>query len=66
MGRLHVSLKMATTKEAKKAMIFELTARGFSIGVMDEWFAVAHEWIVKGFDDLTTTTIQESIWNKKC
>jgi hypothetical protein len=65
MGRLHVSLKMATTKEAKKIMVFELTARGFSNGPMDDWFAVAHEWIVRGFADLTTDSIQKAIWQRK-
>ena len=65
MGRLHVSLKMGLAKEAKKIMVFELTARGFSNESMDDWFAVAHEWIVRGFADLTTDSIQNAIWKQK-
>jgi uncharacterized protein (TIGR04255 family) len=65
MGRVHVSLKTALTKEAKKIMVFELTVRGFSKGPMDEWFSLAHEWIVKGFADLTTDRIQKELWHQK-
>lgn len=65
MGRLHVSLKMAVTKESKKVMVLDLTARGFISELMDDWFAVAHEWIVRGFTDLTTDKIQKEIWQKK-
>ena len=65
MGRLHTALKMASTKEGKRFMLFELTARGFGDVSMDEWFATGREWIVRGFTDLTTDSIQKAIWKRK-
>jgi len=64
-GRLHVLLRLAVSKELGQIIIFELTARGFTPGNMNEWFDIAHEWIVKGFSDLTSSTIQTSIWKRK-
>jgi uncharacterized protein (TIGR04255 family) len=65
-GRLHVSMRLAVSRESKdQLIILDLTARGFVAGQMDAWFAMAHEWIVKGFSDLTDESIQESIWKKK-
>ena len=65
-GRLHVSMRLAVSRESKdQLIIFDLTARGFAVDEMDTWFAMAHEWIVKGFSDLTDESIQDSIWKKK-
>jgi hypothetical protein len=30
-----------------------------------EWFDTAHEWIVRGFADLTTDRIQTKVWRKE-
>ena len=65
-GRLHASLRLAVSRESKdRIMILDLTARGFIPNKMDSWFDTAHEWIVKGFADLTGPSIQNSIWKKK-
>ena len=65
-GRLHALLRLAVNKESKdQIMIFELTARGFSSENMSDWFDMAHEWIVRGFSDLTNDTIQKTIWKRK-
>ncbi len=65
-GRLHVSLRLAVSRETKdRVMILDLTARGFIPNKMDSWFDMAHEWIVKGFADLTAQPIQKSVWKKK-
>ena len=31
---------------------------------MWNWFDLAHEWIVRGFADLTTEKIQQNIWRR--
>jgi uncharacterized protein (TIGR04255 family) len=65
-GRLHVSVRLAVSRESKdQLMIMDLTARGFVADKMETWFSIAHEWIVKGFTDLTSESIQKSIWKKK-
>jgi len=65
-GRLHVSLRLAVSREVKdRIMVLELTARGFANEGMDSWFDMGHEWIVRGFSDLTSRTIQDTIWKRK-
>jgi len=65
-GRLHVSLRLAVSRESMdQMMILDLTARGFTPNKMDAWFDMAHEWIVKGFSDLTGQSIQDSVWKRK-
>ena len=65
-GRLYVSLRLAVSRESKdRIMILDLTARGFKANNMNAWFDIAHEWIVRGFADLTSESIQNSIWKKK-
>jgi uncharacterized protein (TIGR04255 family) len=66
-GYLIVSLKEGTLKENNVPLfIFNLTAKGIGqskdrAGIR-EWFDVAHVWIVCGFTDLTTETIQKEEW----
>jgi len=65
-GRLHVSMRLGVSRESKdQLIILDLTAKGFVADEMDAWFAMAHEWIVKAFSDLTDESIQESVWKKK-
>lgn len=65
-GRLHVSVRLAISRESKdQLVIMDLTARGFVSEKIESWFAMAHEWIVKGFADLTSESIQKSIWKLK-
>ena len=68
-GRLHVSIRDGKrSNDLKPLILFELTVRGFpadnSRTAMWAWFGVAHEWIVRGFTDLTTEAIQKSVWGR--
>jgi uncharacterized protein (TIGR04255 family) len=68
-GRFHVaatSVRQQTTGEP--AIRAELTARGINDAPkekMRDWFDLAHEWIVNGFVDVTTRTMQESAWRRE-
>lgn len=68
-GHLIVSLKPAIRTEDKvPLLVLELTARGFdeSVGkdAFRKWFDMAHEWIVRGFTDITTADIHK-IWERE-
>lgn len=69
-GYLHVNLKQAIlTTDKIPLLILELTARGDSKSpnieaATYEWFNLAHEWIVRGFTDLTTLEIQK-FWERE-
>jgi len=61
-GNLVVNLKQAIRTEDKvPLLVLELTARELGESTskiaIREWFDVAHEWIVRGFTDLTTSEI---------
>lgn len=46
----------------------ELAARGFNnkpIQDHAEWYDIAHEWIVKGFTDITAESAQASLWERE-
>ena len=49
--------------------IFQLTAKGIgqerSIPAIFTWFDTAHEWIVRGFADLTSDSAQREIWKRE-
>lgn len=62
-GTLSVSLKQGTRKEDElPVFVFELRTLGFdSEDTVRNWFDLAHEWIVRGFTDLTTGKMHE-IW----
>ena len=68
-GHLTVSLKQAIRTEDKVSiLLLELTARGMgestSKDAIREWFDLAHEWIVRGFTDLTTPEVH-LIWERE-
>ncbi|HKZ42650.1 MAG TPA: hypothetical protein VJ044_16925, partial [Candidatus Hodarchaeales archaeon] len=67
-GRLHVAIRSGTRRQDSKPLIlFELTARGIdrnNPSRMSAWFKMAHEWIVRGFSDLTSKEVQEKIWQR--
>jgi uncharacterized protein (TIGR04255 family) len=68
-GHLIINFKQAIQKEDKvPLLVLELKTRGFDESAtkdrMREWFDLAHEWIVRGFTDLTTSEIQE-IWEQE-
>jgi uncharacterized protein (TIGR04255 family) len=68
-GRLHITIQSAV-RLADKRHIFrlEITARGIgnhtSLGSMQDWFELAHEWIVRGFADYTSMQIQKNVWER--
>jgi uncharacterized protein (TIGR04255 family) len=66
-GHLIISLKQAIRIEDKTPLfVLELKARGESAtkNTILEWFDVAHEWIVRGFTDLTTAEAQ-TFWERE-
>lgn len=68
-GRLHVLISSAR-EVASGAPVrrLEMTARGVNdaapTGDMRSWFDLAHEWIVRGFTDVTTTRMQTEVWRR--
>lgn len=68
-GRLHMTVRDAVHPDQGRSLyVFELTARGMpgitSRENMREWFDMAHEWIVRGFTDLTDETTQLNVWGR--
>lgn len=69
-GTLSARVRPAIRKrDQKQLMNLELTARGFggdpSEEGVEKWFSGAHEWIVRGFADMTTERIQKTIWGRE-
>ena len=69
-GRLHATIRTATRSDGTNILLFELTARGFpgdnSPDSMCAWFDLGHEWIVRGFTDLTGEEFQSpDVWKRK-
>lgn len=63
-GRLHVSFKPALRRsDGKRLVILELTARGAPTGrnlaSILEWFDLGHEWVVRGFKELTSENLHK-------
>lgn len=68
-GRLELILQQANRKSDKRPMfVLQNKATGLgedkNMGAVWEWFSVAHEWIVYGFTDLTTESIQMDVWQR--
>ena len=58
-GRLHISMQPAIRrKDAKEILRVSITARGRPVSSelhdIEDWFDLGHEWIVRGFADITT------------
>jgi len=68
-GRLHVDVVPVRVPPQNDPVVrYSLTARGrprgeFSTKGMNEWFAIAHEWIVRAFADLVDKNT-DAIWEK--
>lgn len=67
-GRLHVTINNGIRMHDKKPIInFEITARGVPSESprenMLQWFDLAHEWIVRGFTDLTSDSVHK-LWKR--
>jgi uncharacterized protein (TIGR04255 family) len=66
-GALHITASHGRRNiDGEKVMVLDLTARGPAkngiIG-MDEWFNLAHEWIVRGFTDISSTAAHKE-WER--
>jgi uncharacterized protein (TIGR04255 family) len=69
-GWLNVKLNQGTRKvDSAPGLILELAARGLgsdrTATAMREWYDLAHEWIVRGFTDLTAKEMQEKSWERE-
>jgi uncharacterized protein (TIGR04255 family) len=67
-GRLHIQMQpVFRGQDFKLSLAFNLTARGSPAskgeGIFD-WFSLAHEWIVRAFDELTEPAMH-AVWKKK-
>ncbi len=67
-GRLHVTVQPAVRKDDRRVVLqLTLTARGRPESGSTEdvlrWFDLGHEWIVRGFADLTTTDMHR-LWER--
>jgi uncharacterized protein (TIGR04255 family) len=68
-GRLHMvanSVRQSTT--GKPGIRLDMTARGINdepTARMREWFDLAHTWIVNGFADVTTESMQQKVWGRQ-
>ena len=68
-GRLHATIRTALRRQDNHPMLLlEMTGRGMpkdsSREAMWGWFDVAHEWIVRGFADLTGETMHSNVWRR--
>lgn len=64
MGRLHVTVSTAKTMPSREPILaLELTARGINDDWQD-WFKVAREYIVCGFEDLTSEEARKERWKQ--
>jgi uncharacterized protein (TIGR04255 family) len=69
LGKLTVTLNHGTRKiDAVPILVLQLTAQGSSsnesLDAVWDWFNQAHEWIVRGFADLTDPDVQDRLWNR--
>lgn len=68
-GRLHVTKQLAFLQPSGDPIVaLEFKARGIagtaSIGDIWPWFETAHEWIVRGFTDITGEKAQKELWGR--
>jgi uncharacterized protein (TIGR04255 family) len=66
LGRLHITLRNAVRrKDSKGLLVLELTARGRPDGEglpgVLQFMDRAHEWVVRGFTEITTPSMHE-VW----
>ena len=68
-GTLFVKLNSATRMPDNVLLfVLDLTVKGSAINKSDEeiggWYTTAREWIVRGFEDLTSEKVQRQYWRK--
>lgn len=65
-GRMHVVVSDGTTDAGEPVLQMQLTARGFWKEAADDpnaFFTLAHEWVVRGFTDLTSDPMH-AFWGR--
>jgi uncharacterized protein (TIGR04255 family) len=66
-GVLNVSTNRLTKPDGRSTVLLALACSGPSANdrySLDEWFETAHQWIVRGFTDLTTREAHD-VWNRE-
>ncbi len=67
-GQLLIKAENKARPDGEELVVFELTARAKDAAAtlenLEPWFEVAHEWIVRGFCDLTDDTYQRDKWGR--
>ncbi len=67
-GRLYATAQSAFSPDGRRIVQLEMTARGSPKEPCEAnrqgWFDIAHEWITRGFADLTDEKIQKSVWGR--
>lgn len=69
-GNLSAKMRPAYRGQDKElVLVLEFAATGTTPDTSDQgledWFETAHEWIVKGFEDMTDPEVQRSVWGKQ-
>lgn len=69
-GTLNVRFNHAKRVEDNQSVLqLEMTAssvvNGYTRTSIESWYELAHEWIVKGFADLTKLEVQEKYWGRE-
>jgi len=67
-GRLYASLQHLIKIDTREVLQISLTARGkpLSSDLADvmQWFDLGHEWVVRGFDEITSSKMKE-VWKRR-
>jgi uncharacterized protein (TIGR04255 family) len=66
-GLMNVSTNRLTRPDGRSAVLLTLACSGPSANErysLEEWFETAHQWIVRGFTDLTTPEAHR-VWNRE-
>ena len=66
-GIMNVNTNRLTKPDGRSAVLLTLACSGPSANEkysLDDWFETAHEWIVRGFTDLTTPEAQH-VWKRE-
>lgn len=69
-GRLHMTIQTGFKRpDGIPVLVLEMKARGAAkdreFASIWKWFDLAHEWIVRGFADITDKNVQEKLWGPK-
>lgn len=65
-ARLKSGIRVADQQEIMQLeMVASCPIEGGSVKTLLPWYDVAHEWIVRGFDDLTQLEVQRNFWGRE-